>query len=186
MFRWTTLLLVFPVLLFLTLLGIPLSLSFILLPFPNKYLGMGGWLSWWSLEYKDKLTAIYMTLSLVLQIFLTAAIIIRLLKCKAEAKSVLGRNNVGHYGFLSIVFAESATMNVICATFLFTASLPDWFQKSYVFHSGNWWKFTHNCFPVLLAITPAIQVRISQGWLFSHSHCCAIGMFQLSHHLQGR
>ena len=101
---------------------------------------------------EDTATLIYYSISLTLQIFLTISIIIRLLKCRNRTEAVLGKTFVKHYSLLSVVFVESAIMNVICSLFLFISSIP--ITPS----AKTWMSFSYTSYEIFLAITPAVQV----------------------------
>ena len=151
-YRRLTLLLVFPVLLLITLKGMQNDRH---IWYTNSGIstGLGIWLIWLGTFPEIIWIRIYSSISLGLQLFLTIAIILRLLKHTAQTQSVLGEASVGHYSFLSIVFAEAAVMNVICSLFLFIASFP----TRYLY--GSWESFAQKCYEIFTAITPAVQVR---------------------------
>ena len=103
---------------------------------------------------------IFLSLSLTLQVFLTGAVIHRLLRHKAETQAILGQTYAKHYNILTVIFAESALMNVICSLcLLFSSILPSFDSESK----------SSTCFQTFLAITPAFQVRLflSLAALFS-------------------
>ena len=102
--------------------------------------------------YGKTYTTVYLSLSLILQVFLTGAVIHRLLRHKAKTQAILGQTCVKHYNILSVIFAESALMNVICSLcLLFSSILPSSDSESK----------SSTCFQTFLAITPAFQVRLS-------------------------
>lgn len=154
-----------PTMLFLIVLGVscctPLSISL-----SEAHLGLGSWLMWWGPRDDDMYATAYFFVSLVLQVFLTTAIIIRLLKCSAQTKAILGETNAGHYSFLLVVFSESAALNVVCYLFFFVTSIPILRSE----RTAEWRSFRDIGFNVCLAITPAIQVKASPNITVSYAY----------------
>lgn len=70
-----------------------------------------------------KYSMIYFTISLALSTFLAGAIVYQLLKCKFQTQSILGREHGKHYRVLSVLFIESALMNVVCSAFLLLSDI---------------------------------------------------------------
>ena len=97
----------------------------------------------------------YFAVSLALNIFLTTAIVCRLLECRRETRSVLGKQHGKHYSFLTILFIESALMNVICSIFLLLSSVQINLSR-FTNYSGR--ESFDDVFQAFLAVTPAIQV----------------------------
>ena len=134
------------------------------------------------IPYNDDMYCVaYFSVSLALQIFLTTAIILRLLKCKHQTKSVLGNRHVKHYSLLSAMFVESALPNVICSLFFFIFSLP--IRPT----NGSWKNFTNVGWEVFTSIMPAVQVYISSlSCNLLALNRFILDMFQLLDHIQGR
>ena len=129
----------------------------------------------------DKYTTTYFSFSLILQVFLTIGIIYRLLRCKKQARSALGKTCDIYYNLLSMIFAESALMNVMCSLFLLVTSLP--FPLTLA--GGSWHHFTNIAFQVFIAIAPAVQV-FSFTLNFHRDYSpndFSLGVLQLSDHL---
>ena len=110
---------------------------------------------------------IYFSLSLALNVFLTASIVLRLWYCRAQTQTALGKGYGRHFTFLSILFVESAFPNALCSVFLLLASVKVtyWRSGSQLWtHSGSPYDDTHFAlwdamFQVMLALTPPVQVR---------------------------
>ena len=110
---------------------------------------------------------IYFSLSLALNIFLTASIVLRLWYCRAQTQTALGKGYGRHFTFLSILFVESAFPNALCSVFLLLASVKVtyWRSGSHLWtHSGSPYDDIHFAlwdamFQVMLALTPPVQVR---------------------------
>lgn len=96
----------------------------------------------------------YFAISLTLNMYLTAAIVYQLLRCKFRTQSILGRRHGRHYDVLSILFVESASMNVFCSAFLLVSNIV--VNSNVPIHQKMVWK---GVFEVFVAITPAVQVR---------------------------
>lgn len=105
-----------------------------------------------TLHDESPVPVIYVSLSLMLQTFLSIAIIVRLFEYESQTTSLVGKARVGRYYFLFITFIESAVINAMCSLVLVTASFPT--RSRY----GSWKDFADKSYKSFMAITPAIQV----------------------------
>ena len=140
-----------------------------------------------TLLYGKPFTTVYLSLSLILQIFLTIAVVHRLLKCKAEAQSILGHTCVKHYNILSMIFAESAFMNVICSLCLLLSSvIPLPSAAPVVIQGLEQLPLSIGCFQTFLAMTPAVQVYIHGFYAkctLVYIDILSLGLLQLPNHI---
>ena len=107
--------------------------------------------------------------------------LVQCIRCKKQARSALGKTCDIYYNLLSMIFAESALMNVICSLFLLVTSLP--FPLSLA--GGSWHHFTNIAFQVFIAIAPAVQVfSFILNFRCDYSHAdFSLGVLQLPDHL---
>lgn len=108
---------------------------------------------------------VHFAFSMVLNAYLTSAIVWQLLMRKIETQTVLGPEHGKHYNILTVLFVESALMNVVCSVFLLISNIV-----MVTIHSTQMSPVWDGMFQFFLAITPAVQVRyISSVLLLDYS-----------------